>query len=93
MPRFGPDRTARARNRAKGQRAPLIYSAVNPLVLARVPPDARRVLDVGCGDGSLGRAIKARRPTEVVGVTLSGEEAVRARTVLDEVVAADAGIG
>jgi SAM-dependent methyltransferase len=66
-----------------------VYSAVNPSVLARIPPGARRVLDVGCGDGALGRAIKARRPTEVVGVTFSGEEAARARSVLDEVLSAD----
>lgn len=66
-----------------------IYSAVNPPVLDRVPADARRVLDVGCGDGALGRAIKARRPTEVVGITRSAEEAARARTVLDAVVEED----
>jgi len=67
----------------------MVYSAVNAPVLVRIPPHARRVLDVGCGAGALGRAIKAQRPTEVVGVTRSEEEAVIARTVLDEVVSAD----
>jgi SAM-dependent methyltransferase len=67
----------------------MVYSAVNAPVLIRIPPEARRVLDVGCGDGALGHGIKARRPTEVVGVTCSEEEAVRARSVLDEVVSAD----
>ena len=67
----------------------MVHSAVNPPVLVRIPPKARRVLDVGCGDGALGRAIKARRPTEVVGITFSGEEAALARSVLDEIVRAD----
>jgi SAM-dependent methyltransferase len=67
----------------------MIYRAVNPAVLARIPRHARRVLDVGCGDGALGRALKARQPAEVVGITYSPEEAARARDVLDEVVAAD----
>jgi len=67
----------------------MIYNAVNTPVLVRIPPDARRVLDVGCGDGALGRAIKARRPTEVVGVTHSEEEAVAARKVLDQVICSD----
>jgi 2-polyprenyl-3-methyl-5-hydroxy-6-metoxy-1,4-benzoquinol methylase len=53
----------------------MIYSAVNAPVLVRIPPDARRVLDVGCAM-CLGRAIKSRRPM-VVGVAL--EEAVSAQ--------------
>ena len=87
--RASPSRPARARDRSTGGNALMVYSAVNPAILVRIPPDARRVLDVGCGDGALGRAIKARRPTEVVGVTCSGEEARRARGILDEVVSAD----
>jgi SAM-dependent methyltransferase len=66
-----------------------VYSALNPPVLARIPRDVRRVLDVGCGNGALGRAIKARRPAEVVGVTHSSEEAARARPVLDQIVLTD----
>jgi cyclopropane fatty-acyl-phospholipid synthase-like methyltransferase len=66
-----------------------IYSALNPPILARIPPNARRVLDVGCGDGALGRAIKARRAVEVVGITRSPEEAARARTILNQIVTAD----
>src|SRR6478735_5502313 len=67
----------------------MVYSAINPPILERIPPAVRRVLDVGCGDGALARAIKARHPTEVVGVTCSGDEAWRARDILDEVIAAD----
>jgi SAM-dependent methyltransferase len=67
----------------------MIYRAVNAPVFNRIPPDARRVLDVGCGTGALGHAIKGQRATEVVGVTRSEEEAVSARIVLDRVVCAD----
>lgn len=67
----------------------MIYGAVNTPVLLEVPGKAARILDVGCGDGALGRAIKARQASEVVGVTFSDEEAVKARASLDSVVVAD----
>jgi SAM-dependent methyltransferase len=66
-----------------------VYGAVNTPVLAAVPITARRVLDVGCGDGSLGRAIKARQPAEVVGLTYSCAEAEAASAHLDRVEVAD----
>jgi SAM-dependent methyltransferase len=67
----------------------MIYSSVNQPVLARIPLQTRRALDVGCGDGSLGHALKQRSHCTVVGLTHSNEEAVRARCVLDDVVVAD----
>lgn len=66
-----------------------IYEAVNEPVLSRVPEEARRVLDLGCGSGALGRELKARRKREVVGVTHSTEEAKRASLYLDETLARD----
>ncbi len=67
----------------------MMYAAVNQPVLERVPPDAGRVLDIGCGTGALGREIKGRRDCEVVGVTHSEEEAEEARRHLDEVLVRD----
>lgn len=67
----------------------MIYGAVNLAVAARVPAGARRVLDLGCGDGALGAHLKRRAAREVVGVTFSEEEARAARTRLDEVVVCD----
>jgi SAM-dependent methyltransferase len=67
----------------------MIYGAINIPVLDRVPGTARRILDIGCGDGAFGRAVKARQPATVAGVTFSDEEAARAREHLDSVVTRD----
>jgi SAM-dependent methyltransferase len=67
----------------------LIYEAVNQPVLRRVPTTARRVLDIGCGTGELGRVIKQTSGCEVVGVTYSEAEAELAARHLDQVLARD----
>jgi SAM-dependent methyltransferase len=67
----------------------LIYSSVNPAVFDRIPSTARSVLDIGCGDGTLGRALKQRAACEVTGVTFSAEEARRAAEVIDRVQCVD----
>jgi len=67
----------------------VIYGSVNPPVFARLPRTARRVLDVGCGDGTLARAIRAEWPAAVVGITHSAAEAARGRDVFEQVVVAD----
>jgi SAM-dependent methyltransferase len=66
-----------------------IYSAVNEAVLATIPSCARRVLDLGCGDGSLGQSLKRRQMCRVLGVTGSAEEARLARERLDVVLVRD----
>jgi SAM-dependent methyltransferase len=69
--------------------ARLVYGGINPAVLAAVPLHARRILDVGCGSGTLGLAIKERQPAEVVGLTYSEAEARGAAGRLDRVVVCD----
>jgi 2-polyprenyl-3-methyl-5-hydroxy-6-metoxy-1,4-benzoquinol methylase len=66
-----------------------VYQAVNEPVLARVPAHARRILDLGCGSGTFGLRLKQRQECEVVGVTISGEEAISARGRLDQVLVQD----
>ena len=61
------------------------YLGSRPDVLGLVTPGARRVLDVGCSAGALGKDLKASGPIEVVGVELLPEAAKIAQDVLDEV--------
>lgn len=60
-----------------------------PELRALVPADARRVLDVGCGAGALGAALREERGVSVIGLELSPDAAARARERLDAVVEAD----
>jgi SAM-dependent methyltransferase len=67
-----------------------VYSnAGNPALLALVPADVRRALDVGCGAGDNARALK-ERGCGVWGVTLSDAEAELARPHCEAVVVANA---
>ncbi len=67
----------------------IAYGAINQAVLARVPPTCKRLLDVGCGTGALGHAIKQATACEIVGLTYSEEEAASARTRLETVFVCD----
>jgi SAM-dependent methyltransferase len=70
-------------------RGKVYQNAGNPALLALVPADARRVLDVGCGAGDNARALK-ERGCGVWGVTLSEAEAGLARPHCEAVVVANA---
>jgi 2-polyprenyl-3-methyl-5-hydroxy-6-metoxy-1,4-benzoquinol methylase len=65
------------------------YSHARPEILALVPGSARYVLDVGCGAGRLGEAVKARQGAEVVGIELDGVAAGAAKGRLDRVIVGD----
>lgn len=67
----------------------LEYDSINLKVLSTLPPTCRNVLDLGCGGGSLGKAISVGTGASVVGVTFNEREAERARSVLRDVVVAD----
>jgi SAM-dependent methyltransferase len=67
----------------------VIYGAINQDVLARVPREASRVLDVGCGTGALGRVVKERLGCELVGLTHTEAEAELAAVHLDRVLVCD----
>ncbi len=71
--------------------APGYHDRVNPDLLARIPLQARAVLEVGCGTGVLGAAFKARNPdTFYVGVEQQAGPAEQAAGRLDRVIRADA---
>jgi len=61
------------------------YGTLRTEVLSLVPAYARKILDVGCGDGTLGQAIKARQPSTVDGVEISEKAGAVAANRLDKV--------
>lgn len=67
----------------------MIYESINQLVLIRVPKNTKRLLDIGCGAGFLGRTVKQEISCEVVGVTYSEQEAKLAYSFLDQVLVHD----
>ncbi|MFM7109725.1 MAG: class I SAM-dependent methyltransferase [Planctomycetota bacterium] len=69
----------------------LEYDSINNAVLRLAPTTVKHVLDLGCGCGSLGAALKggSSNPPRITGVTFNEREAAMARSVLDEVVVAD----
>ncbi|EDY37227.1 SAM-dependent O-methyltransferase [Cyanobium sp. PCC 7001] len=69
---------------------PDYYGRINPDLLQLIPPDARCILEVGCGAGAMGAAFKASHPqARYIGLEAMEEPARRAREVLDLVICAD----
>jgi 2-polyprenyl-3-methyl-5-hydroxy-6-metoxy-1,4-benzoquinol methylase len=65
------------------------YTGDRPDLRERIPASARRVLDVGCGAGTLGAALKRDTGAEVVGIELFEEAAAIAERQLDAVLRLD----
>ncbi len=68
---------------------PSYFGHARPEVLALIPETARSVLDIGCGAGRLGEALKIRQQAEVVGVELNETAAAVARQRIDQVFVGD----
>jgi SAM-dependent methyltransferase len=61
------------------------YALCNPALLRAIPATARRILDVGCGEGGLGRALKELDPgRQVLGIERQPAVAARAARHLDQ---------
>jgi glycosyltransferase involved in cell wall biosynthesis/2-polyprenyl-3-methyl-5-hydroxy-6-metoxy-1,4-benzoquinol methylase len=58
-------------------------------VEAVVPSDARRILDVGCGEGILGKRLLIKGALEVVGIEFEKDVCVKAEANLTDVICGD----
>lgn len=65
------------------------YQHTRPELLELIPRDARSVLDIGCGAGMLGAALKQRQSARVVGLERDPRAASLARGRLDGVIERD----
>jgi 2-polyprenyl-3-methyl-5-hydroxy-6-metoxy-1,4-benzoquinol methylase len=59
-------------------------------LLARISPDAKSILEFGCGEAPLGAALKQRQKCRVVGIELDPRAAAVARKRIDDVYCGDA---
>lgn len=58
-------------------------------VLSRVPKTARRILDIGCGAGTMGKQLKQMIDCEVIGITNIESEVTTGSQWLDRVILYD----
>lgn len=65
------------------------YHFARPELVALVPEEAKRVLDVGCAAGMMGAALKERGAVEVIGVEINPAVAREAANRLDRVIVGD----
>lgn len=70
-------------------RYPPMHELARPDLQARVPWEAKRVLDVGCAAGAFGAALKARQACHVVGIEVSPSLVDAAALRLDRVILGD----
>lgn len=61
------------------------YDNVRREMLHYLPEKAKKILDVGCGNGAFASLVKQKNIAEVWGIELMEEEAIIAKTVLDNV--------
>lgn len=74
---------------SSASRKPATYFAQErPELVAQLPAELGRVLDVGCGSGGVGRAIRPHA-VRLVGVELDEEAAAAARATYDDVLVGD----
>jgi 2-polyprenyl-3-methyl-5-hydroxy-6-metoxy-1,4-benzoquinol methylase len=59
-------------------------------LLARIAPDAKSILEFGCGEAPLGAALKQRQKCRVVGIEIDPRAAAVAKKRIDDVYCGDA---
>lgn len=61
------------------------YDNIRHEMLKYLPPNAKKIIDVGCGNGAFAAVVKEKNKAEVWGIELMEEEAKIAQTILDKV--------
>ena len=57
------------------ERNPLYYSRIRDDLIRFIPPDTRRILEVGCAEGETGKALREKGFEEIVGIEVNEEVA------------------
>jgi 2-polyprenyl-3-methyl-5-hydroxy-6-metoxy-1,4-benzoquinol methylase/Flp pilus assembly protein TadD len=65
------------------------YCSPRSELAAHIPPDTKRVLDIGCGAGAFGHSLKQRGVDEVIGIEIDERASALAEEVLDGVLTGD----
>lgn len=65
------------------------HDLLRPEILALIPNSAQRILDLGCGTGKLGEALKKRQECVVNGIEIDESAADEARKVMNTVLTHD----
>ncbi len=65
------------------------YCSPRSELAAHIPPNTKRVLDIGCGAGAFGHSLKQRGVDEVIGIEIDERACALAEEVLDGVFVGD----
>lgn len=84
-----PSQSRPTETQTRPQKDTPYFEFARPEVVALIPSEVRRLLDIGCGSGRLGELLKQRQVVEVTGLELNPGAAIRARKRLDRVLELD----
>ena len=73
----------------KGLRNSLSDLSVREVEIHLIPPGTERILDVGCGRGDMGKALKERGFKEVAGIEMNEEAAQKGKGYYDRFIVGD----
>jgi SAM-dependent methyltransferase len=73
----------------ENERDPHYYSHTRVDLIGLIPPGTRKILEVGCGTGMTGKALRERGFEKIVGIEINEEMAERARAFYDQLVIGD----
>ena len=70
-------------------RNPLYYFSVRDDLIRLIPPQAKRILEVGCAGGMTGKALREKGFEEIVGIEVNEEVAKNGKCYYDKLIIGD----